>query len=78
MGFSIALSVLMFPVFFDMLPAMLMTGGPILALLFKEVFRSNEFYFYYNKGVSKYHLIITTIAISMSMGLVLFVIFSLW
>ncbi|MCX6334922.1 MAG: hypothetical protein NT092_11570 [Bacteroidia bacterium] len=35
-----------------------MTGGIILGVLFHEMFRYKEYYFYYNLGISKIRLIL--------------------
>ena len=39
-----------------------MFGGPLLCLLYKEMSRKNEYYFYYNRGISKLSLFITTLS----------------
>ena len=37
-----------------------LTGGYLLGVLFFELARKNEYYFYYNLGISKLRLILTT------------------
>jgi hypothetical protein len=39
-----------------------MFGGPLLCLFYKEMSAKNEYYFYYNRGVSKLSLFITTLS----------------
>jgi len=39
----------------------LMYGGPLFCFLYKEISRKNEYYFYYNRGISKLSLWIVTI-----------------
>jgi len=37
-----------------------MYGGSLLSLFYKEISNKNEYYFYYNRGISKLSLIVTT------------------
>ena len=39
-----------------------MFGGPLLCLFYKEISTKNEYYFYYNRGISKLNLFITTLS----------------
>ena len=34
----------------------LMFGGPLLCFLYKEISRKNDYYFYYNRGITKIRL----------------------
>jgi hypothetical protein len=43
------MSVYGFPVWF-------MTGGFLVSIFYFEINKQNQFYFYFNKGLSKYHL----------------------
>jgi hypothetical protein len=48
-----------------------MFGGPLLCLLYKEMSRKNEYYFYYNRGISKLSLYITTLSTYILIGYLL-------
>jgi len=37
-----------------------MYGGPLICFYYKEKSRKNEYYFYYNKGITKISLLIVT------------------
>jgi len=39
-----------------------MFGGPLLCLFNKEMTRKNEYYFYFNRGISKISLFIVTLS----------------
>lgn len=73
-SFSMALSIIIYPLFLTVLPICVMTAGPIVSLFFKEVSRKNEFYFYYNKGISKISLITTNITLNLITGVFLLII----
>ncbi len=45
-----------------------MFGGPLLCLFYKEMSRKNEYYFYYNRGISKLSLYITTLSTYILVG----------
>lgn len=67
---SIAASFLFFP-FFRTLSISVMTIGPILSLLYNEVSHNNEYYFYYNRGISKASLITTCMVLNILSGIIL-------
>lgn len=48
-----------------------MFGGPLLCFLYKEMSRKNEYYFYYNRGISKLSLYISTLSIYFLAGYLL-------
>jgi hypothetical protein len=54
--------------FFTILPIALMSGGPILSLLYKEYTHKNEYFFYYNRSISKINLIFSSIFFSVLLG----------
>jgi ABC-type Na+ efflux pump permease subunit len=54
-AFSIALSLMSSPL---MIPIMTISGGPFISLLYREISRKNEYYFYYNRGITKIRLIV--------------------
>lgn len=51
-----------------------MFGGPLLCLLYYEMTRKNEYYFYYNRGISKLSLFITTLSTYILIGCLLLII----
>ena len=51
-----------------------MFGGPLLCLLYKEMSGRNEYYFYYNRGISKLSLFITTLSTYLLTGNLLIII----
>jgi len=76
-AFSIALSVLIPPLLLPVLfPVLTMTAGPLISLLYKEISRNNEYYFYYNRGITKVNLIAISLALNMLPGLILLFIMS--
>ncbi len=38
-----------------------LSGGTILSLLYKEISKQKEYYFFYNKGLSKIQLMVTCV-----------------
>lgn len=48
-----------------------MYGGPILCFFQKELFHKNEYYFYFNKGISKFNLLFYTTVLYILLGLVI-------
>jgi hypothetical protein len=63
-SFAVALvagSMMIFPLCF-------MSGGPLISIFFKEMWRPNEYYFYYNRGVSKFPLMAFTMTVSILLG----------
>ena len=57
-------------------PICFMTGGPLLAFADKEIIRPNEYYLYFNRGISKYQLITFTMAVCFILGISAFIIIS--
>ena len=51
-----------------------MFGGPLFCFLYKEMSRKNEYYFYYNRGISKLSLFITTLSTCILTGYLLIII----
>jgi hypothetical protein len=74
--FSFAISLILAELFFKVLPISIMTGGPLLSLFYKEISRKNEYYFYYNRGISKLNLIVVSMALNVLTGIVLKMIIS--
>jgi len=48
-----------------------MFGGPFICFYYNELSKKNEYYFYYNKGISKLSLYIVTFSIYISIGLLI-------
>jgi hypothetical protein len=69
--FSVVISLIVFPLFFTILPIVIMTGGPVLSLFYKEISQKNEYYFYYNRGISKISLILSNMFLNVLTGLIL-------
>ena len=51
-----------------------MFGGPLLCLFYKELSRKNEYYSYFNRGISKLSLFITTLSTYILTGYLLILI----
>jgi len=47
----------------------LLSGGTVISLLHKEGYKQQEYYFYYNKGISKPQLLLTCIIGNLIIGL---------
>ena len=58
--------------FFEMYIRCFMFGGPLISFYLKEISRKNEYYFYYNKGISKLSLLITTVILYILLGILAF------
>ena len=72
---SIASSTLLACLNFFNVPAMLMafglcflSGGTVISLLHKEMAKKDEYYFYYNKGLSKLTLILSCVTGNLIIG----------
>ncbi len=72
--FSFILALIMYPLFFTVFPIALMTGGPIISLFYKELFRRNEYYFFYNRGIAKIKLLSISLVFHFTFGLIVFII----
>ena len=59
-----------------LIPIVSMTGGPLISIFYKEISRKNEYYFYYNRGISKLNLIIISLILNILIGLVILFIVS--
>ncbi|MHC1704527.1 MAG: hypothetical protein AB9846_11515 [Tenuifilaceae bacterium] len=75
-SFSVAFSLMLFPQFFFLLPISVMTGGPLLSLFYKEISKNNEYYFYYNRNISKLSLIMVSMILNIITGKILMIIIS--
>jgi len=61
-------------IFWYLLSVGFMTCGTFLSLLYKNLVRHNEYYFYNNCGISKYQLIAFTITINVLIGISILII----
>lgn len=51
-----------------------MFGGPLVSFYYKELSRKKEYYFYYNRGITKIKLLTTTYITYILTGLVILII----
>ncbi len=72
--FSIAFSMILFSPL--LIPIVSMTGGPLISIFYKEISRKNEYYFYYNRGISKLNLVAISLILNVLFGVVLLFIIS--
>jgi hypothetical protein len=59
------------PAFLNLYIKICIFGGPLISFYYKEITRKPEYYFYYNKGISKLNLIIATLLIYILLGFIL-------
>jgi hypothetical protein len=72
--FSIAISALGYPFFFVILPISITTGGSIISILHKEISQKNEYYFYYNRGISRIRLLVATFLLNALTSLIILIV----
>lgn len=70
-AFSVVLSVLSSV---WLLPVLSMTAGPLISFLYKEIARSNEYYYYHNRGISQVGLIAASLGLHVFTGVFLLII----
>ncbi len=51
-----------------------LSGGSIFSLLFLEIGKQDEYYFYYNKGLSKWTLLLSCFIINIFIGVLLIIV----
>jgi hypothetical protein len=74
-GISICLGLLSYPGFKAYgFPISFMTAGYILSLGYYEMSKQKQYYFYYNKGLSKIHLYLSSFMINALIGVLLILI----
>jgi len=73
---SASFSLIYFQLFFRLFPTMMMTAGTMIGIFYKEITHQNEYYFYYNLGISKANLIAVNALLNILTGLMLLLIFS--
>ena len=70
---SICLGFLTYPVFKEYgFPISFMSGGFILSIGYYEIAKQKQYYFYYNRGLSKIHLYLSSLLMNTFIG-VLFI-----
>jgi hypothetical protein len=52
-------------------PICFMTGGYVLSILYYELSKQKQYYFYFNKGLSKQTLYITSFIINTILGIII-------
>jgi len=76
--FSIACGVMLgalnFQIFFVAFGFSFLSAGTVISLLYKEISKQHEYYFYYNKGISKQTLILTCVLTNLVIGILLIII----
>ncbi len=69
LGFSTAISVIIFPIFLQIFPLAFLTGGIVIGILYIELSKNNQYYFFYNLGLSKKSLISFSVVINTLIGI---------
>jgi hypothetical protein len=76
--FNIACGVILgainFQLFFVAFGFGFLSAGTVISLLYKEISKQHEYYFYYNKGISKQTLILTCAIANLVIGILLIII----
>lgn len=72
-GFSLACSIIVFVQFPKVLPISLMTSGSLLSFYYKSLSRKADYFFYYNRGISKIQLFLFTILMNGCLGAILYI-----
>ncbi len=60
------------PTFLNLYIKACIFGGSLISIFYKEFARKSEYYFYYNRGITKWNLIIATLSIYFLLGSILF------
>jgi hypothetical protein len=69
LGFSLAISAIIFPLFLQIFPLAFLTGGILTGILYVELLKKNQYYFFYNLGLSKRFLITFSLIINTIIGI---------
>jgi hypothetical protein len=51
-----------------------LSAGSVISITYKEISKQHEYYFYYNKGISKFTLILSCVVLNLAIGLSLIII----
>lgn len=74
--FSFTCAIVKFSHFSVVLSVATMTVGPFLSFFYKEVSKKKEYYFYYNRGISKVDLLVSTTVFNALMATVIYILLS--
>jgi|GEM_PF-3246415 len=72
-GFSLACAILVFIQFPKVLPISLMSSGSLLSFYYKSLSRKGDYFFYYNRGISKTQLLLFTLLMNGCSGGILYI-----
>lgn len=72
-GFSLACAIIGFVQFPKVLPVSLMTSGSLLSFYYKSLSHKGDYFFYYNRGISKNRLLLFTILMNALVGAILYI-----
>ena len=71
-GISFLLATITYPVPSSKFFLLIMASGAFLSLFYKELSRKNEYYFYYNRGITKLKLWSLTLLLNFFFGLTVY------
>lgn len=71
-GFSLACSIVVFIQLPKVLPISLMTSGSLLSFYYKSLSRKGDYFFFYNRGISKTQLLTFTLMMNVVVGAILY------
>jgi len=72
-GFSLACAIIGFIQFPKVLPISLMTSGSLLSFYYKSLSHKGDYFFYYNRGLSKMQLFLFTVLMNGLSGAILYI-----
>ncbi len=70
--FSVVFAIIAWPAFMRFFGVAFMSGGTVISLMYKEISQQKEYYFYYNRGISKIMLLISCAALNVLFGTIIF------
>jgi len=68
---GVMLAAINFNVFFIAFGVGFLSAGSVISITYKEISKQHEYYFYYNKGISKFTLILSCILTNLIIGITL-------
>ena len=68
---GVMLAALNFNIFFVAFGFGFLSAGSVISITYKEISKQHEYYFYYNKGISKFTLILSCILTNLIIGITL-------
>lgn len=72
-AFSLACAIMAIPQLPKVLPISLMTSGSLLSFYYKSLSRKSDYFFYYNRGISKMQLFLFTAVMNIIVGAILYI-----